>query len=321
MADSGRRTQYTLLLAYLFFFCVLSNPVISEEKDIERIQVWRDQVPVIESNRPLITGIDLDKVFSRYLADYDAFERSPMGPYEDGIVWKWRVKPDPKDPETRYFWGKKRSEPYYQRFVRLTIGVFPSHRDAIIAIPETDIQEVPRLNPIDPDDPGFVSWNSMNPNQFSFIRDNVYVAIQIDESLNPQEMAKQLDRDLKNGAEGIFKGKTVVRPIIDGSDFTDQVSFWVKGKTTAALRAIDPDKRELIGNVWVNDINRSLAIPVDETNVPIITWIRPDLVEIKHRGQVSRAAEVCAIVVNDRCVVSEVWKKIVTFSVPKSESN
>ncbi len=61
---------------------------------------------ILESNRQLVTGIDVDAIMKRYVTDYHNFEKRSSGIAYTGNIYRWSVKPDPNDPETLYYWGK-----------------------------------------------------------------------------------------------------------------------------------------------------------------------------------------------------------------------
>ncbi|MFH1737608.1 MAG: hypothetical protein ABIH23_01280 [bacterium] len=297
------------------------------DESADSVQIHTGIIPIRDSGRPLITGIDLDKVFSRYIDDYDRFERGAMGPDVSGMTWRWRVKPLPDDPDTKYFWGSKRKEPYYRRFVKLEIGVFSSHGQALLAARYrlTHQQAHVPMDALDPGDPGFVSWGGT-----FFVRDNVFYSLQVSPEFNPASVLKQFHDDLIHGAEGITKGDKVPLPIIQGDNFpSDMTSFKMEGNLAAPLDVKDPNGRPLYCAVWVADHDLDAArrglsweelsrLNIPSTKSPTIRWVKPNIVVVEKVGNVT-VVDLAAVAMNDLCVVSDIWTKRVRIAPPREE--
>jgi len=313
--------RYIFCLGVLFLNGFISLAENSKEK--EYIKVYLDQVPVNESDRPLITGIDVDKLLRRYISDYDKFLREPMGVFGNGIVIELYVKRDPND-RLKGIDGTSILLPENQRFIKMTIGAHPSHRDAIIAPTRVLEQGIPRLIPPDENDPGYISWdcssNSDTFEHYRFVRDNVYIAIQLSKLFDPPSFVKRLDNDLKNGGEGIMKGDKPAPPIIEGNDFPGDVVQWNEGKSQLKLNAYDPNKRVFYAVMWLEDINRPITYPNMRINnqemPPQVSWNPPGIVEFTKHTPFNRVVELNAVAANDLCVVSEIWKKKVLIKTP-----
>ncbi len=307
----------TIIVFSILLFVYSSFSQNSTTKNV--VDYRKQRIQIHKSNRQLVTGIDVEKVMQRYISDYEAFEISKSGISMGGLTFRWRVKPDSTDPETRYFWGKKRSLPYYCRYVRLDIGIFRSHHDAVQAAVRTlsTFQMLPSCNPIDPEEPGFVSWGND-----IFVRDNVYILLLVHDLLNPAEIRRRFDQDLKNGAEGIQKGDVVNPPIIHGEDFPSEFAFWIQKKATAQLFVSDPNQYETYPFIWVSDfefpkIERlpdGTQITFPRINPPAVKWIGDNRIEIYHQDKDDRVT-LSAVAVNEMCVVSDLWEKKVEISV------
>ncbi|HPA47575.1 MAG TPA: hypothetical protein PK395_17545, partial [bacterium] len=278
-----------------------------------------------DSGRPLVTGIDLDKVFSRYVADYDRFERGSMGPFSFGMIWRWRVKPLPDDPETKFYWGSKRNDPYYRRFIRLDGGVFSSHGQALLAADRrlTHQQASVPIDPLNPNDPGFVSWGD----GAYFVRDNVFYCLQISSEFNTAQMLERFHTDLLNGAEGITKGLEVPVPIIEGDAFpSDMTLFAIGGKPMAPLTVKDPNGRPVYRDVWDEDsdsraiqriMSKEKGGPGGPSRIPSsIRWDDSNMVVVDNPGNAT-VVDLAAVAMNDRCLVSDIWTKRVRIAPPK----
>ncbi len=294
----------------LSFFLCLSVEVFAETTIPYRNQT----IKINPSNRPLITEIDVDKVMSRYLVDYDVFERRCMiGP--SALIWRWNVKPDPSDPETQYFWGSKRNTPYYKRQFNLTIGVFSSHEEAVKRAVElmNSISLIVKLLDDGTHEPGYVAWE-----RGYTVRDNVLYAIDFcTEPFNRAAWQKRLDREVLRGANGIEKGHFVEPPIIDGSEIPDEIIIPFGEKVILPLKASDPNSREIFRGIYfMNDKEESL-LPVElRPESPSLDWITPDSLEMRENGSISGVLR--AVAVNDRCVFSDIFEKRVTIKVPDS---
>lgn len=142
----------------IFLFIIAQLVIVSTYAE-DSIPYLDQTIKINPSGRLLVTEIDIDKVMSRYIEDYDVFEKSLMIGYSS-LTWIWRVKPDPNDPETRYFWGVKRDTDFYKRKINISIGIFPSHEEAIRrAIDEMRSMAavVPLINNGEKE-PGYVAW-------------------------------------------------------------------------------------------------------------------------------------------------------------------
>lgn len=303
------RIHSTAKLFVIFFLFQYSTTVFSTD---DSIPYMNQSIKINPSNRPLITGVDLDKVMSRYIDDYSVFERSAMiSPFS--IIWLWNVKPDPNDPETQYFWGSKRDTPFYKRQFNITIGIFPSHEEAVkrtVEMMKTISIVIPLIDHGERE-PGYVAWD-----RGYTVRDNVLYAVDFcTEPFHREELQKQLDRDFLEGAEGISKGAFVELPEIDGGDIPDEVAIPLNGKIILPLRASDPTSRKFYRLALFYKDKSSSTIPSTlRAEAPSVDWIEPDALEIKERGSISGTLE--AVVINDRCVVSDVFKKRLTIQVP-----
>ncbi|MBN2326811.1 MAG: hypothetical protein JXR73_06630 [Candidatus Omnitrophica bacterium] len=301
----AKLNKIMLLLQISLFFVLSIHPDDS-------IPYMNQSIKINPSNRPLITGVDLDKVMSRYIDDYSVFERSAMiSPFS--IIWLWNVKPDPNDPETQYFWGSKRDTPFYKRQFNITIGIFPSHEEAVkrtVEMMKTISIVIPLIDHGERE-PGYVAWD-----RGYTVRDNVLYAVDFcTEPFHREELQKQLGRDFLEGAEGISKGAFVELPEIDGSDIPDEVAIPLNGKITLSLRASDPTSRKLYRRAsFFKEKNSSMIPPTLRAEAPSVDWIEPDALEIKERGSISGTLE--AVVINDHCVISDVFKKRISIKVP-----
>jgi|GEM_PF-1310360 len=277
-------------------------------------------VPLRDSGRPLVTGIDLDKVFSRYVTDYDRFERSPMGPLASGMIWRWRVKPLADDPETKYYWGSKRKDPYFKRSIRPDIGVFRSHYEALVGATFylTSQQAYTPMDELNPNDPGFVSWGGGT----YFVRDNVFYSLSMSPELNPAPL-EQFHKELISGAEGITKGAEVPVPVIIGDGFpSDMTAFKIDGKPAAPLDVKDPNGRPVYCDLWVEATDdplpnvRTSPPPGDYVphRSPQIRWAKPNMVVVDAPGT-AKVVDIAAVAMNDLCLVS-VWRTRVRIAPP-----
>jgi hypothetical protein len=140
------------------------------------------------------------------------------------------------------------------------------------------------------------------------------------DSLEPQKYIKQLDLELKEGAEGIYKEGKLEPPIIEGDPFPDTISNWSDGKAETVLRARDPNGRKFWTGMFIDDINRphvpSSNFGSNLETPPTVIWQSPGIVEFQERGTFDRTVELYAGAVNDRCVVGQ-WRKKVHIQVPK----
>ncbi len=295
------------------------------DKSANVVHISGVTIPIQDSGRPLVTGIDLDKVFSRYVADYDRFERGSMGPFSFGMIWRWRVKPLPDDPETKFYWGSKRNDPYYRRFIRLDGGVFSSHGQALLAADRrlTHQQASVPIDPLNLNDPGFVSWGE----GAYFVRDNVFYCLQISSEFNTAQMLERFHTDLLNGADGITKGEEVPVPIILGDAFpSDMTLFAIGGKPMAPLTVKDPNGRPVYCDVWVEDSDiRSMQRIMSKEKSgpgglqeisPAISWIKPNMLVVDNPGNAT-VVDLAAVAMNDLCLVSDIWTKRVRIAPPR----
>ncbi|HQP99686.1 MAG TPA: hypothetical protein PLY86_14600 [bacterium] len=282
-------------------------------------------ISVQDTGRSLITGIDLDKVVSRYLKNYDQFRKRAILPYLYGMTWGWRLKEIPEGPETGYSGGPKRRPRYEGPSFRLLIGVFRSHGQALLAAEDylTHQQAYFPMDTLNPDDPGFVSWGGTY-----FVRDNVFYFPQITSDLNRASVWEQLHKDLRDGTEGITRGSEVPLPVILGDDFpSDMTVSKIEGKPTAPLLAKDPNGQHLWYNVWVADTDDDAAwrrLSKEEKmsksrsykRSPQVKWVDPNMVVVENPGSAT-VVDLAAIAMNDLCLVSDIWVKRVRIAPPK----
>ena len=286
--------------------------IVSTSESETSLTYFDQTININPSNRPLITGVDLDKIMNRYIDGYNVFERSAMvGP--NAMIWLWNVKPDPSDPETQYFWGKKRNTDYYKRQFNLTIGVFSSHQEAVKRAVEflNSISIIVKLVDEGKKEPGYVAWEKGYT-----VRDNVFYAVDFcTEPYDRNALQQKLDRDILEGAEGVEKGNAVELPIIDGNEIPDEIVIPLGEKVRVPLKAPDPNSRKIYREVYFYKEKGISNIPTElRSESPLLDWIAPDSVEITDRGNVDGVLR--AVVVNNRCVFSDVFEKRVKIKVP-----
>ncbi len=320
-----------LLYGVLFF--VLSS--FAQEEDVSqsvRFQHVYD-IPVIESERPLIAGVKIELFLIQHIPEYDDFEYTLTGGFR-GIGATGRVKPDPNDPETRFFWGKKRNLPFYKRQWRIAIGVYQSHRDALVAASRyySDWSVIINTDPMEKENPGFVSWSGKDFaidswSGTDFVIDNVFACFSASNSMNTVEIITALKQGLFDGAEWVIKGDKPVSPQIQGEDFPSEFSFWVDQMAKTQLTIVEPNERKIFQRIqprnkrgYKKKYNPALflgglkEIPI--YSMPTIKWQQSGVVEITHSGG-PLTFDLEAVAVNDLCVVSDVWKKEIHISIPE----
>lgn len=288
----------------------------------EYVRVAHKDVPVVESNRQKVVGIDIDKLMEKYIDQFEIFETSGKGASFSGIRCSWRVKPDPKDPETRYFWGKKRSEQHYRQYINLHVGVFSSHKDALHAaeLYFSDISVVPELNPIFKYDPGFVSWTIPLSTGSLFVRDNVFLSLQLSDNFDLEKIMGQIGQELINGSDAVLKGEEINKPQIESDTIPETVVFDPGVQVNSfSLSAHDIDGLNLYRCIWASPIQYETVHPnivINPVNYPMFQWELEKQVVITSRGSVDETFEVTAVVVNELCVVSDVVVKDIRVKIP-----
>jgi hypothetical protein len=206
------------------------------------------------------------------------------------------------------------------RGISLEIGVFRSHRDALLAanLFLNSIQMTYDPPVLSTDDPGYVTW--INPNSKLpdvFVRDNVFVNIEATGVLDPATVIRAIDNDLKNTAEGITRGEKVEPPLIHDVDFPSEMSISRARFGNALLSASDPNARKIWRRLWTagNDLPSEPNTPPSELKQPRISWNNSDVVEFVPRGAPGTiTVTLKAVAVNDLCVVSDVWTKTVRIT-------
>lgn len=259
-----------------------------------------------------IVGLEIEQIVNRHIDDLKNYRKLLRWPDASGIMFTWTMIPVP-DP----------------RFVDVDVSVFHSHRMALQATARyfMSIAAVPTLIQPSLDDPGYVTWCFLTKNGevlksggLIFVRDNVFVRLHIADQLNPQDMEKAFDNDLKYGAPGVFRGTSVEPPEIIDSGFPSEITFRKGEKGLAGLGINDPKASRIFRNIWVESYNLPPIPPnVDypRPNPPRVEWKKSGEVKIYHeRDKVS--VQLAAVAVNDRCVVSDVWRKDVRFIVTDS---
>ena len=141
---------------------------------------------------------------------------------------------------------------------------------------------------------------------YEFVRDNVYVGLQLSESFNPKEVSARFDRELKEGAAGIFKnGKLEPVEILDAT-FPSEISDWNNGVFTMFLGVRDPNKLKFWPIIWFDERQPMGSGPKDWSKVmlpfPALTWNPPGFLELKTTGALDQELTLRAAVINEYCV-------------------
>ena len=304
------------------FATVVGAQTTEEEESIPSWTSETGQIPVRESDRLLVTGIDLNALMGPYMQDHDEHEyrRWGMGPDPSGAAWNWRVK---RDAEKSSRIEGDTSGDRRRWYMRLQIGVFGSHREALLGahFHYTHMQAVCYTHPIDPEERGYVSWHRHNRSvRDGFVRDNVFV--QVATSENADEIMDGLDRDIKNGAEGISKGPVVQKPVILGEGFPNQLTARTDGKLSAPLPVADPRDRPVYVTVAVTDsdiVSSEIGSMAPAVIPPDVRWEEPGVVVVHNPGS-AKVVDLLATAMNDLCVVST-WEKKGVRIVPPEEGD
>ena len=296
---------------FLSFFLLMTITDLAGSEPTETIGVGIEKVEVLAEPETLIVGVDVDKLMKRHLPDYDLFYRSSMGPGADGILFRWRIRN----------W----STPRDRKFVRMSVGVFSSHREALLAADRylRTMAAVLMLVPRSPDDPTYLAWNIPGSGDVpgTFVRDNALITIQVADELDPPAFIKAIDTDLKEGAEGVLKGTKVEPPTIVDPGFPSSFSPKKGDKAVASLGVSDPNDRPTYRRMWVHEfqiphswLNRIFYMIFSRPEQPRVAWYDTDEVVIEpHGGPIT--VELHAIAANDLCVVSHVWSKSFQLSI------
>ncbi len=276
------------------------------------------RIPVRESNRLLVTGIDLDTVMARYIPDYDQYTRGGMGPFPYGMLWRWRFS---RDTDATKPGGEKRSTEKSGRRIMMIVGVFGSHREALLGADSyfRSIQAVLRMDPVDNQQQGYISWAGKS----GFVRDNVFIYLGMPGGPPTQgEVVNALDRDLMSGADGISKGTAVERPVILGGEFPDQIPVSADGRAAVGLEVREPRQRQIYTNLIVTDSDiefPEIGSMAPAPHPPVIRWEKPGEVVVRNAGSAA-IVDIQATAMNDLCVVST-WEKKGVRIVPPEQGD
>jgi len=307
-----------LIPQLLFLFLFFPNAAASDS-----VMVARHEVLVLSEPELPITGVDLANVLKRHIPDFSQFERDVLGPADFGIGFDYRIPPPRSLTHANTAEGAMAAMawPRDPRGISLEIGVFRSHRDALLAanLFLNSIQMTYDPPVLSTDDPGYVTW--INPNSKLpdvFVRDNVFVNIEATGVLDPATVIRAIDNDLKNTAEGITRGEKVEPPLIHDVDFPSEMSISRARFGNALLSASDPNGHRVWHSVWIagNDLpNLGPNTQPSELTEPQITWKNTGMVEFVPRGAPGTiTVTLKAVAVNDLCVVSDVWTKTVRIT-------
>lgn len=317
-STSLKRNTFCLCFGLLLVFLPVSGT--SDETD-DFITILGVDIPVQQHPEMLVTGIDVDTIVNRHIPDLSSFQKSISGPSGCGLLFRWRVpRPSYRNVEEMHRVWSSKGDP---RFMRLDIGIYPDPRKALIAAKRhfDTIAAVPRVVELSREDPGYVSWTIEREEVPRwFVRDNVFVCLQIAEELNPAAFLRAFDEDLKNGADGIFKGDRVEPPIIHAADFPSSLALDKGKKVSVPLDAGDFHGRRLYRSAWIAEPVQTSTPRFRLPNVRAL-WTESGQLEIKcdEKGQIMVAVH--AVAVNDLCVVSEVWSKQILISVRTPSSS
>lgn len=302
MNNQRKNGTLVLCLFFLGFICsrnILAQNLLQEEK---YVSVSGTQVPINESSRRLITGVDLNRMLSRYIDDFDAFERQ-IGSYSfiHGLKSIWLVKPIPGDSSTDYFYGKRRNEPFFKRVIDITIAIAKSHRNALVTagVYYHNCSTPPFIS-YSSNNPGFVS---LHENQRVFVLDNLFVALTISGDLDSKKIIELLIEDLKNGGDGVFKGDPITPPSLSYDGPLSNLSPGERYKIVIPIQAVEPNHRLVALGAEINNIEYSNS---KSNPKPTVSVNEAGQIEFRYKGS-SFSADLIVNAVNDLGVVSETW--------------
>ncbi len=298
------------------FFMVLTS-FAQEGDDVKTVRYLNSDIPVMESNRPLITGLKIESFLKEYIPDLEDFEYELVGGF-NGIVARGRVKPDPNDPETRFCYGKKRKLPFYKRRWKISLGIFRSHRDALLAaVRSLSMVNIPvPVAPIEKENPGFVFWH-----EGKYVIDNVLAGFDGSKEMDAKRIQNALKRGLIDGAEWVIKGGKPIPPIIQGEDFPSEFSLETGGIVNVSLPVYDPNLRKIYTRISPDTYRKADDYPERWTGLgyepfptPSVEWEPSGIVKLSLYS--FTIFDLKAVAVNDICVVSDLWiKKDILFNV------
>lgn len=214
------------------------------QAEVETIDFFGVKIPVNPSDRPLVSGIDVDRLLGQWIPDFSVFQskkklNSLYGltafysiPYPEGI--------DKFNPED----VKKLADPaYYKRTIRIEFGVFPSHKEALHkAIAKYGKKS---STPQVVFEPGFVSvglWEGMG----LIVRDNVFVwLVTLHEDVKPYLSVQKIDEAILKGEEGVYRETTLDPPILQSAYLLDNPLVHIENQGALRVHYADSQNRKV----------------------------------------------------------------------------
>ncbi len=285
----------------LFIFPILVMSALSQSNNDESsIVIWNQEIPMRESQRQPVIGIDIEEMLDAHVENLKAYRNMVYVHDSVGLISNWRSEGEAKSSEKTVGIG-------------LIIGVHPSHRAALEAAKERfeSLSVLFQLVTPDENELGYIAWIPPGNLTRAFVRDNVFVQITCRDMDKLDSLAKVIDLAIKNDGAGVYKGNKVIQPEVREANFPSELVADTGGKVCAVLNANDPGGRQLYRGLQSFIVNP--APPVEGLiqigpPQPNIKWNNDGIVEFQMKnGRFDLMIR--AVVINDRCVVSEKWEK------------
>ena len=277
--------KQTLPIALLFICTFVLSPVCEDN----------EFAPVRPSDRPLVTGIDIDRLLIDFVPDNDAFNfRNSTTALFGG--------------HSRYL--KSKDFPNDRRFVKIGIEIYRSHRKAVEAAEwhlTRVMAAVAQLQPLDMGDPGFLLWRLSSSTSVYFIRDNVLVNFQVHSFIDSERFLRQLDARIKDGGPGVTRGDDFLPPFVLCPSIPDVLYIGDGEKKIYPVLAMDMNGLDVLCGARAVSMSSKQRRSLIDDSSPSVCILDGPLLQVEGRGYAKFKLWLYAV--NERCVVSDDWLK------------
>ncbi|MBN2326460.1 MAG: hypothetical protein JXR73_04835 [Candidatus Omnitrophica bacterium] len=280
----------------VYFFILHINHAYSQNAVYQGgIKIGLDLIPINELKGLLITGLDVNEIVKKYIPEYNNLTKHVHMVAESGITHSWILLPE------------------RTKSISIDVGIFSSHRDALVGAQSyfNSIAPVVKLRSLDDKHPGFVSWIIPLSDSCPFVYNNVFVVIQVTDHYDRDAFVKQFIQELSDNGEGVFIGEKVEPPYIDGINIANSLETWTNKRIEIPVSITDPNGRNVYSSAYLTNLNYvkpkadTTELPPD---IPFVRFKQKNLLEFRFEDEIDTDAELKIIAVNDRSVVSA-WKK------------
>lgn len=302
---------YLFYLVVTFTLVVLHSYAVETEEFVIEYVHWNASIRVdvdLPKTKTLVTGINVEKLMKRYFLDYDQLELG-HGSMLQNVVYGWE----------RYI---RLPELKLNRIVRMYIGVYKSHKEAvkrgILSFETESLGFMYKSRSGDKYELIRPAHCMVQLQDKAYVKNNVFIFLVIFSGpYDNDEILDSILDGIESGIDGVITlGDTVEIPIIDDAALPDEITFSDDETMMFPVKVIEPNNRNY--EFHVEGRYYSLDDLFSPEKIPI-QWDQTNGLQIQQNVPMETAL-IEGTVANELNVLSELWIRKIKINAPEESA-